>query len=85
MNHLSEDATREEALAYGAQALASIAYQLECLGNGGAATSMGALEAHGQRVGEALDHVAEAIAGAGEAIAAAISVHGMDVKAGLDP
>ena len=62
-----------------AQALNSIAIQLSNLGNGNAATNMGAIEAHGKFTSEALSEIATAnnqIAGALDNIAQAIEIHG---------
>ena len=51
-----------------AKALKSIAYALQCLGNGNAASQMGAIEFHATQVKAGLDAIADAIA----ALAAAI-------------
>jgi hypothetical protein len=44
-----------------ANGLNAIAYQLKYLGNGNASTHMGAIEAHGKFVSEALERIASAI------------------------
>lgn len=45
-----------------AEALNNVAIQIKYLGNGGAATDQGAIEAHGYHMGEKVDSVSRAIA-----------------------
>jgi hypothetical protein len=52
--------------------LAKIAHALRDLGNGDAATRMGAIEAHGKALHDATRELANAITGAAELIAAAL-------------
>jgi hypothetical protein len=51
----------ERALYAVAIALSNVAYQLKYLGNGDAATQMGAIEALGKHLGESLDRIAETL------------------------
>jgi hypothetical protein len=49
-----------------ADALNAVAHQIKYLGNGDAATSMGAIEAYGAHIGPKLDAIAEALSGINE-------------------
>jgi hypothetical protein len=61
-----------------AAALVRVASALRDLGNGNAATPMGAIEAYGKRIGEKLDHLNSVIAEVGERLAEAIETSRTD-------
>jgi hypothetical protein len=64
--HLMSDDPTERGCALIAGALLNVAYQLRCLGNGNASTSMGAIEGLGVAVKEGLDGIASVIEMRGE-------------------
>lgn len=63
--HYEQEWERRAEEGYGEYAIAiallRVAYQLQCLGNGNAATQMGAIEALGMHLCEKMDALADAI------------------------
>lgn len=67
-----------------ADAQESVAVQLKYLGNGDAATTMGAIEAFGMHIGQRIDHLTEVLGNALENLAEAVTPEAPDTPDTLD-